>query len=202
MEVRVNARLHHLCPGGGIGRRAGFRYQWLNGRGGSSPLLGTMENPGLSWLMTLRGFLVLWDPARAPEVRRSATGAPPPGPTAGTLDQETWPRHRDPNRPSLNRDAVNSPKRPPGLGVTLPASGHRWRGFIREDQAVAPKAAPSPHATRLRGLRSPTSRRCQQGQIAPGAGPQAPRWRPEVEIITPPQSRKLPLSLERAWIDE
>src|SRR3954451_6725572 len=28
-------------PGGGIGRRAGFRCQWLNGRGGSSPLLGT-----------------------------------------------------------------------------------------------------------------------------------------------------------------
>src|ERR1700679_4015268 len=33
-------------PGGGIGRRAGFRCQWLNGRGGSSPLLGT--NPSLS----------------------------------------------------------------------------------------------------------------------------------------------------------
>ena len=28
-------------PGGGIGRRAGFRCQWLNGRGGSSPFLGT-----------------------------------------------------------------------------------------------------------------------------------------------------------------
>src|SRR6201996_9741832 len=29
------------CPGGGIGRRAGFRCQWLNGREGSSPFLGT-----------------------------------------------------------------------------------------------------------------------------------------------------------------
>src|SRR5512143_275174 len=29
------------CPGGGIGRRAGFRCQWGNTRGGSSPLLGT-----------------------------------------------------------------------------------------------------------------------------------------------------------------
>ena len=28
-------------PGGGIGRRAGFRCQWLNGREGSSPFLGT-----------------------------------------------------------------------------------------------------------------------------------------------------------------
>ena len=35
---------HDTCPGGGIGRRAGFRYQWLNGRGGSSPLLGTMSS--------------------------------------------------------------------------------------------------------------------------------------------------------------
>lgn len=32
-------------PGGGIGRRAGFRCQWLNGRGGSSPLLGTTPLP-------------------------------------------------------------------------------------------------------------------------------------------------------------
>src|SRR5579863_1777632 len=30
------------CPDGGIGRRAGFRYLWPKGRGGSSPLLGTM----------------------------------------------------------------------------------------------------------------------------------------------------------------
>src|SRR3954468_21481001 len=29
-------------PGGGIGRRAGFRCQWLNGREGSSPFLGTI----------------------------------------------------------------------------------------------------------------------------------------------------------------
>jgi ribonuclease D len=30
-----------LCPGGGIGRRAGFRYLWPQGRGSSSLLLGT-----------------------------------------------------------------------------------------------------------------------------------------------------------------
>src|SRR5258707_8517652 len=29
------------CPGGGIGRRAGFRYLWPKGRGSSSLLLGT-----------------------------------------------------------------------------------------------------------------------------------------------------------------
>src|SRR5262245_3434587 len=29
-------------PGGGIGRRAGFRYQWPQGRGSSSLLLGTI----------------------------------------------------------------------------------------------------------------------------------------------------------------
>src|SRR5262249_6126179 len=30
------------CPGGGIGRRAGFRYLWPKGRGSSSLLLGTI----------------------------------------------------------------------------------------------------------------------------------------------------------------
>src|SRR5262249_52835349 len=30
------------CPDGGIGRRAGFRYLWPKGCGGSSPLLGTI----------------------------------------------------------------------------------------------------------------------------------------------------------------
>ena len=30
------------CPGGGIGRRAGFRCQWPQGRGSSSLLLGTI----------------------------------------------------------------------------------------------------------------------------------------------------------------
>ena len=30
-----------VCPGGGIGRRAGFRCQWPQGRGSSSLLLGT-----------------------------------------------------------------------------------------------------------------------------------------------------------------
>ena len=35
------------CPGGGIGRRAGFRYLWPQGRGSSSLLLGT--NPVLGY---------------------------------------------------------------------------------------------------------------------------------------------------------
>ena len=35
-----------VCPGGGIGRRAGFRCQWPQGRGSSSLLLGTMPSPG------------------------------------------------------------------------------------------------------------------------------------------------------------
>src|SRR5215475_13283243 len=32
------------CPGGGIGRRAGFRYLWPKGRGSSSLLLGTIPD--------------------------------------------------------------------------------------------------------------------------------------------------------------
>src|SRR5678816_2314631 len=36
------ARSDGSGPGGGIGRRAGFRCQWLNGREGSSPFLGTI----------------------------------------------------------------------------------------------------------------------------------------------------------------
>src|SRR5579863_10637371 len=38
-------------PGGGIGRRAGFRCQWLHGREGSSPFLGTIS-PGhhFAWM--------------------------------------------------------------------------------------------------------------------------------------------------------
>ena len=36
------------CPGGGIGRRAGFRYLWPQGRGSSSLLLGTRTSCQLS----------------------------------------------------------------------------------------------------------------------------------------------------------
>ena len=35
--------LMNPCPGGGIGRRAGFRCQWPQGRGSSSLLLGTIS---------------------------------------------------------------------------------------------------------------------------------------------------------------
>src|SRR5665647_1952264 len=34
----------HGCPGDGIGRRAGFRYLWPQGRGSSSLLLGTIHH--------------------------------------------------------------------------------------------------------------------------------------------------------------
>src|SRR5882757_5639829 len=33
----------HKCPGGGIGRRAGFRYLWPKGRESSSLFLGTIR---------------------------------------------------------------------------------------------------------------------------------------------------------------
>ena len=43
LRLRVGGDYHlSKCPGGGIGRRAGFRCQWLNGREGSSPFLGTI----------------------------------------------------------------------------------------------------------------------------------------------------------------
>src|SRR6202007_1469177 len=36
------------CPGGGIGRRAGFRYLWQKCRGSSSLLLGTSRRPSMT----------------------------------------------------------------------------------------------------------------------------------------------------------
>ena len=39
---------HALCPGGGIGRRTSFRCWRSQGRGGSSPLLGTIAKHRLS----------------------------------------------------------------------------------------------------------------------------------------------------------
>ena len=55
------------CPGGGIGRRAGFRYLWPQGRGSSSLLLGTRR----------AGFRVggrTDEPARAAAADRGALG--------------------------------------------------------------------------------------------------------------------------------
>ena len=37
------------CPDGGIGRRAGFRYQWWQHRGGSSPFLGRERCAPMRW---------------------------------------------------------------------------------------------------------------------------------------------------------
>ena len=34
-----------LSPGGGIGRRAGFRIQWALARAGSNPAPGTPDSP-------------------------------------------------------------------------------------------------------------------------------------------------------------
>ena len=45
-----------LCPGGGIGRRAGFRCQWPLGRGSSSLLLGTTH---LMYITDISAFYVL-----------------------------------------------------------------------------------------------------------------------------------------------
>lgn len=42
---RINRQ--HPCAGGGIGRRAGFRFQCPKGRGGSTPPSRTDETPGL-----------------------------------------------------------------------------------------------------------------------------------------------------------
>ena len=42
---RMSAPPQDLCPGGGIGRRAGFRCQWPKGCEGSSPFLGTIPFP-------------------------------------------------------------------------------------------------------------------------------------------------------------
>src|SRR5262249_32682056 len=51
-SIRSNRpRAATACPGGGIGRRAGFRCQWLHGREGSSPFLGTTPQP--KWLKSL-----------------------------------------------------------------------------------------------------------------------------------------------------
>src|SRR5687768_12460931 len=44
-------------PGGGIGRRAGFRCQWLNGREGSSPFLGTTPTINRGYSVGARGDL-------------------------------------------------------------------------------------------------------------------------------------------------
>ena len=44
------------CPGGGIGRRAGFRCQWLHGREGSSPFLGTTHPPSYWKSLSSRKF--------------------------------------------------------------------------------------------------------------------------------------------------
>ena len=49
----MNELIHRLKtragPDGGIGRRAGLKHLWSQGRAGSTPALGTVENPGLLW---------------------------------------------------------------------------------------------------------------------------------------------------------
>src|SRR5579864_3020581 len=68
------------CPGGGIGRRAGFRYLWQQCRGSSSLLLGTTLPAGLTpchthcgraepsrsyWQITASSQLAAWLPKNA-----------------------------------------------------------------------------------------------------------------------------------------
>jgi hypothetical protein len=38
-------RSYKTCPDGGIGRRAGLKHLWSQGRAGSTPALGTTGNP-------------------------------------------------------------------------------------------------------------------------------------------------------------
>src|SRR6185437_2097302 len=66
------ARSDGSGPGGGIGRRAGFRCQWLNGREGSSPFLGTIlvgEAPFLGAILV----------GEAPFLGAVVLGKAPPG---------------------------------------------------------------------------------------------------------------------------
>src|SRR5690606_4374416 len=67
IKVRASsAGLPAECRGGGIGRRAGFRCQWGQLRGGSSPLLGTILKALLQSTAARRFFVV---PARQKKSR-------------------------------------------------------------------------------------------------------------------------------------
>src|ERR1700761_3007403 len=82
------------CPGGGIGRRAGFRCQWLNGREGSSPFLGTTLRPaGYAWRghAETAGLSVSGEAGRAPNL---PTYSPSESPLAGLWP--SWPRLNTP----------------------------------------------------------------------------------------------------------
>src|SRR6201996_6461780 len=82
------------CPGGGIGRRAGFRCQWLNGREGSSPFLGTTLRPaGYAWRghAETAGLSVSGEGGRAPNL---PTYSPSESPLAGLWP--SWPRLNTP----------------------------------------------------------------------------------------------------------
>ncbi len=56
-SCRPGAKRLESCPGGGIGRRAGFRYQSSQGGGGSSPFLGMTYDVCVQ-LQKLRVFVI------------------------------------------------------------------------------------------------------------------------------------------------
>lgn len=112
-----------------------------------------MENPGLSWIVTLRGFLVS---GTRPAPQRPATlrlerdhssgrvicaGPIKPAalrrtPTSRPGCRETSPRHRDLNRPSRNRheDATPEPRRRiPGTRMTK-SDGASLSGKIKQSR--------------------------------------------------------------------
>ena len=69
---------YDTCPGGGIGRRAGFRCQWGQPRGGSNPLLGTKQLILLVFLFSSRAWSMRWRawvPALSATGRRVTTDA-------------------------------------------------------------------------------------------------------------------------------
>jgi hypothetical protein len=53
MNLKTVMLLAVMGPGGGIGRRAGFRYLWGQPRGSSSLLLGTIESYGMMRVVKL-----------------------------------------------------------------------------------------------------------------------------------------------------
>src|SRR5262249_33973791 len=61
-------------PGGGIGRRAGFRCQWCKSRGGSSPLLGTSLRASRYGSASQRSFCARL--SRRSPIGRRRTSAP------------------------------------------------------------------------------------------------------------------------------
>ena len=46
------------CPDGGIGRRAGLKHLWSQGRAGSTPALGTKPDMKISGFVVFRDYII------------------------------------------------------------------------------------------------------------------------------------------------